>query len=92
MMLITLAIILLVLAVTIFYIIRPLVSNNDASLIESGMDYYNVVIEYKVTLNLISELKQEFQDGKVNEEDYNDRREKLNDEAAKYLQQIRSAN
>ncbi len=91
MIFITLAIILLVLAATVLFILRPLISNNDASLMNSGMDSVSATAEYQVTLNRIRELKQELQDGKINEDDYNERRNKLNDEAADFLQQMRSA-
>lgn len=86
MILLTLAILLLVLGLVIFFIIHPLLANNDASLQDTAIDSTTLIAEYQVILNRIRELKQELQDGKISEDDYQERRSKLNSEAANYLQ------
>ncbi len=90
MILLSLAILLLVLGVVVFFITRPLISTNDSSLQNSKTDNTMINAEYQVVLNRIRELKQELQDGKISEDDYQERRSKLNIEAAEYLRLLQT--
>lgn len=90
MILLTLVILLLILGGIVFFITQPLLTNNDVSLEDSRIDFVAINAEYQVILNRIRELKQELQDGKISEEDYQERRSKLNLKAAEYLQLLQT--
>ena len=65
MILIALLISLVILGFVVFYITRPLVSNDDGLIDNSDIDRSLLKTEYQTTLNRIRELEQEHQDGKI---------------------------
>ena len=90
MILIALLISLVILGFVVFYITRPLVSNDDELINNSDIDRSLLNTEYQTTLNRIRELEQEHQDGKISLEDYQIRRDSLYNEASNFLKQLQS--
>lgn len=77
-----------ILVLVVIFVTRPL---NKAELVEEDeavSDTKQLSFEYQLTLNRIRDLEQEYQEEKTNPEDYQQRREMLNQEAAEILQKL----
>ncbi len=88
MVIITILILAGILGLVIAYITKPLVNPNEDISLNPNQSSDLLQAEYKLLLNRIRELEQDLTEGKISREDYQDHREKLNDQAADCLQQL----